>query len=263
MRLRFAIFIGTAFLCGGCTTVPTVMGFSGRDSVPLNTREQVHDALGTPISTRIAGDIQYEEFQVRNGCDQIILGYRVPAFQPLEEFHIWGKGELRLISVKDYSCIPTCGKNLIVVAAIENVLYFRLFDDSGNMVVDIDERKLRAKTGPIAELKKQLENLWPPHKLAEEEKDRVISAVASILGRIPLGSFEIGVANVKYYGPMMNSINLPSETNVNRQRVFRGQILCFEYDKSGKVANVYLDGELVLSATKNSDTAAISANPQR
>jgi hypothetical protein len=257
MRLSCAIFIGAALLSGGCTTVPTVVGISGLDSVPLNTRQQIHDALGEPISAGMNGDTTFEEFQVKNGCNQNILGYRVPAFQPLEEFHIVGSGELRLIAVKDYSCIPTHGKNLIVVASIEDVLHFRIFDQAGNMVVDTDEKKLSAKAGRIAELKNRLENLWAPHKLTDEERNQIITAVTSIVGHIPLGSFEIGVAKVKYYGLLLNAISLPTptENDLGKQRVFRGQILRFDYDKTETVTKVCVDGEFVLTPIKNPLTA--------
>ena len=90
---------------------------------------------------------------------------------------------LRLMSpVSGVRDIPTEGKNLVVVAALENVLYFRIFDGDGKIVVDTDETKLAAQSGAIAYLKKQLEDLWPPHELTEGEKDRVINSVTSIVG---------------------------------------------------------------------------------
>lgn len=251
MRLRCAWLAAIAMLSCGCTTVPTVMGISGRDSILLNTRDDVRDALGTPVASGAGSDTTYEDFQVKNGCDQIVWGFRVPAFQPLEEFHIWGQGEVQLLKVKDYSCIPAKGRNAIVVCLIENRLYFRLFDEYGNMVVDTDETKLRAKASQIAELRKHLDTMLPPHKLTEEEKDWMTSSVASIVGKIPLGSFEIGVASVCYCGPIFKVMNLPTEDNPSRQRIFRGQVLRFEYDKLGNVANVYLDGEFLLSPRKN------------
>ena len=97
-----------------------------------------------------------------------------------------GQGyDLRLMSsVNDVSGIPTEGKSLIIVAAVKNVLHFRIFDRDGQMVVDTDETKLTKQAGPIEDLRKQLESLWPPHGLTESEKDRVIAAVTSIL-RVP------------------------------------------------------------------------------
>ncbi|HMB04541.1 MAG TPA: hypothetical protein VKP69_12480 [Isosphaeraceae bacterium] len=41
-------------------------------------------------------------------------------------------------SLKDVSGIPTEGKDLIIVTAVNNVLHFRIFDGDGKLVVDSD-----------------------------------------------------------------------------------------------------------------------------
>ena len=94
--------------------------------------------------------------------------------------------DLRLMSsLNDVSSIPTDGKNLIIVAAVNNVLHFRIFDDDGKVVVDTDEKMLTEQARQIEDLRKQLESLWPPHELTWSDKDRVVTAVASIVGYIP------------------------------------------------------------------------------
>jgi len=91
---------------------------------------------------------------------------------------------LRLMSIKkDTNAIPIEGKNLIVVANVEGVLQFRIFDQFRKTIVDADEAKFPAKALEIAALKKQLMNLWPPAKLTEDETERVIFAAASIVGQ--------------------------------------------------------------------------------
>ena len=91
--------------------------------------------------------------------------------------------DLRLMSsVSDASSIPTSGTNLVIVADVKGVLHFRSFDADGKVVVDTDETSLTTQAGPIADLKRQLESLWPPHELTRSEKDRVIAAVTSIVG---------------------------------------------------------------------------------
>src|SRR5262249_18173062 len=90
-------------------------------------------------------------------------------------------------SVNGVSGIPTAGKNLIVVAAVGNVLHFRMFGGDGRAVVDTDEKKLAQQARQIEELRKQLGSLWPPHELNEREKVRVINAVTSIVGHPPPG----------------------------------------------------------------------------
>jgi hypothetical protein len=253
MRRSRALLVGFALLASGCSSVPTVMGISGIDQVPLGTREHIHEAFGTPIAVGTVDGARFEEFQIRYGCDAVVWGYRVPAFQPLEEFHIRGWGDLRVIAVQDVSGIPTKGKNLIVVANINNVLHFRLFDEDGNTVVDTDEAKLPTQVGPIADLKKQLQNLWPDHLLTQEENCQIITSVASIVGHIPPGSFELGVATVKTFGLMQVVIVPSAEADPSRHRVLRGQTLRFDYDKSGNVTKVYLNGNYLLAPADRPD----------
>ena len=81
--------------------------------------------------------------------------------------------KLRLMSsLNDVSGIPTEGKNLIIVAAVNSVLHFRIFDGDGKVIVDTDERKLTEQAGEIEDLRKQLESCGPPTRLTSSEEDR-------------------------------------------------------------------------------------------
>jgi preprotein translocase subunit YajC len=94
--------------------------------------------------------------------------------------------DLRMIrSLSDVTDIPTARKSLIIVAAVDHVLYFRIFDGDGRVVVDIDEQRLMERTLQVGSLKKRLESLWPPHELTQREKDEVITAVGSIVDWTP------------------------------------------------------------------------------
>src|SRR5574339_487818 len=89
--------------------------------------------------------------------------------------------DLRLLySVDDVGSIPKAGQSLIIVAAVNDALHFRIFDGAGKVVVDTDERRLTEQARQIKDLRKQLESLWPPHELTTSDKDRVITAVTSI-----------------------------------------------------------------------------------
>jgi hypothetical protein len=91
--------------------------------------------------------------------------------------------DLRLMpSVNDVRGISTEGASLIIVAAVKNVLYFRIFDRDGKMVVDTDETTLATQAGPMEDLLTQLERLWTPHELTKSEKGWVIAAVTTIGG---------------------------------------------------------------------------------
>jgi hypothetical protein len=89
---------------------------------------------------------------------------------------------LLMSSVRHVSEIPRVGKDLKIVAAVDDVLHIRLFKGDGTMVVDTDEKKLTNQAGQIADLKKRLQGLLPPHKLTPSEKRGVITAVNAIVG---------------------------------------------------------------------------------
>ncbi len=90
---------------------------------------------------------------------------------------------LLMSSVEDVSGIPAEGKKLVIVAAVENRLRFRIFDDQGRVVVDTDDTALKERAREIEDFRKQLERLWPPHELTGSEKERVVTTVTSIVGR--------------------------------------------------------------------------------
>jgi hypothetical protein len=98
--------------------------------------------------------------------------------------------DLRLISsLSDVSGIPTEGNSLVVVAAVGEMLHFRIFDGDGKKVADTDEKGLTGRTRQIENLMRQLQGLWPPHELTRGEKDQVNSAVTSIVGTQVIRSF--------------------------------------------------------------------------
>ena len=91
--------------------------------------------------------------------------------------------DLRLMpSLNDVSGIPTEGMSLTIVAVVNSVFHFRVFNADGNVVVDTDEKTLSDQARKIADLRQQLERLWPPHELSGREKLRVIDAVTSVIG---------------------------------------------------------------------------------
>lgn len=264
MRLGYGLLVALAGISGGCTTAPTVVAFNGHDPIPLGTRDQVHDAFGLPIAVGTVDGNRFEEFQVQEGHDAVAWRNTASDFQPLEEFHIQGLGELGLIVVKDIGDIPAKGKNLVVMAQIEDVLHFRLFDENGIIVVDTDETKLPTRAGLIADLRKQVGNLWADHVITGEEHYQIITTVAEILSQIPPGSFELGMGKIRRLGSAFYLLTYSPEDNLGRQRVLRDQTLRFEYDQAGKVTKVYLNGEFLLSpTTKPGSTTTVSQENDR
>ena len=90
-------------------------------------------------------------------------------------------------ALEDVAEIPSAGNDLNIVASVNGVLHFRVFDRQGKLVVDADEKKLSGQAGEIERLKGQLESLWAPHELSGREKSRLIKAVAEIHDLAPLG----------------------------------------------------------------------------
>src|SRR5262249_46373196 len=91
--------------------------------------------------------------------------------------------QLRLMPpMNDPGGLPPEGRGLIAAALVGRALQVRIFDKDGQRIADTDESQLSEQAGPIDDLKKQLEGLWPPHALTESEKARVIESVVSITG---------------------------------------------------------------------------------
>ena len=82
----------------------------------------------------------------------------------------------------------TCRRStdLIIVADVRNVIHFQIFDADGKRVVNTDaEPDFLDKAPQIAKLKSLLSNLWVVPRLSQSDKDRVITAVRSIVGHTP------------------------------------------------------------------------------
>ncbi len=89
-------------------------------------------------------------------------------------------------AVPDTKSIPSdAGPNCVVVANVNGVLYLRIFDSSGTMIVDTDETKQPRAGRQIRDLKKQLAALDPEKKQAASDEEQVISTVESIVGFTP------------------------------------------------------------------------------
>ncbi len=93
--------------------------------------------------------------------------------------------DVRLIpAAKDVRDIPTGLKGLIIVATVDNVLHFRIFDRDGKLVVETNEKSLPEQARQIDELRKQLE-FWR-HRPETIDNGSVICAVTSIVDQAQL-----------------------------------------------------------------------------
>ncbi len=109
--------------------------------------------------------------------------------------------DLKLISsVSDVTDIPKAGKSLVIVAAVKNVLHFRIFDFTGRVIADTDETKLGRQAQQIENLRKQLDSLWLSHELTKSEKERVVATVTSIIGDIPVDTPMVNTLELRWSG---------------------------------------------------------------
>jgi sodium/pantothenate symporter len=104
--------------------------------------------------------------------------------------YTWALGgttyDLRLMpDVKDSRDTSVSGQRLVIISDIDEMLRVRVLDGEGKLVVDEDETTLTERASKLEELRAQLRGLWPPHELTRSEKDRIIAATATIVGRIP------------------------------------------------------------------------------
>jgi RND family efflux transporter MFP subunit len=90
--------------------------------------------------------------------------------------------DLRLLPpLDDVRHLPTTGNGLIVAAMVKDVLHFRVFNSSGGSV-DLDEKRLSDQSQQVDGLRKQFQNLWPPHEMTSSERDTSIASVMAIVG---------------------------------------------------------------------------------
>ncbi len=108
--------------------------------------------------------------------------------------------DLQLVSWGDGSGVPRSGYNLVIFGAdTMNRLHIRIFDADGDRITDADETTLPAsKAGPISALKRQLQELSPPHGMTTQERQQILRAAASIADRelaMEYGSRLVGVSS--------------------------------------------------------------------
>ena len=91
--------------------------------------------------------------------------------------------DLQLLSRAKAECdMPRKGECLVILANVNNAIFFRVFNHDGNMMIDVDETELSEKKRQIIELKELLFRLWKVSPLPKKDKHDVITAINAILG---------------------------------------------------------------------------------
>src|SRR5262249_55448578 len=139
-------------------------------AVQVGTPEELYERPVSPAVAEFLGEINLFCGTVEQEPDCPVLAL------PTEY-------DLRMIfPLNDVGGIPSEGKNCVIVADVNNVLHFRIFDSGGKIVVDTDESQIPAQKSTINELRKQLQKLRLPHELSACEKRQIITEITSIVG---------------------------------------------------------------------------------
>ena len=89
----------------------------------------------------------------------------LPGVPPEDEFDV-----RLMLSESDTNWIPKQGKKLIIIASVNKLLHFRVFDSNGNQVVDKTEDALKNQAQRIEDLKSLLEPSRASRKLTPIRK---------------------------------------------------------------------------------------------
>jgi hypothetical protein len=173
VRLKVAAAVVLAIAVAGAAVGAGVRGGAGvRDPASDQDAGRASTVALDAASNRTAG---------HRPADEIVQEIEAALVAAAELGQI-NEVELRLMpKVNDLSALPPAGKNLIIVADLNPVLYLRLFDVHGKMVLDSDVKRF---TNTWAEYLRQLvPRLWPPHELTETDRISVIHAARSLAGQ--------------------------------------------------------------------------------
>ena len=109
-----------------------------------------------------------EDFQCRDWptlADEFVEYCAVP--------DVDGECDLQLsLLMTDVNGIPTAGKSQIIVAVVDHVLHFRIFNGDGKVVVDTNEKRLTEQAPKIEVFRKLLESLWLSQSLPGARRTR-------------------------------------------------------------------------------------------
>jgi multidrug efflux pump subunit AcrA (membrane-fusion protein) len=135
--------------------------------------------------------------------------------------------DLQLLrSAKGVADLPKAGRDLIVLAPVQGVLHFRIFDSDGKRVVDTDEGRLSDQARQVGSLKSLLRGMWDESRLSPLDKDRVVAALASIFGdaRVPVGTKATVLVRAFRDEPIPGSVTRTSWALNIKSRTLRAEI---------------------------------------
>ena len=98
------------------------------------------------------------------------------------------------------SDVPATGESQVIVAKIDDLLHFRIFDGQGKLVRSSNEGELGVQGEHLAIVKARLNGLWDKKNLTKAEQLAVVTAVASLLDYTNVRSVEFGNSGIDPWG---------------------------------------------------------------
>ncbi|WP_422927143.1 hypothetical protein [Singulisphaera sp. PoT] len=99
---------------------------------------------------------------------------RLAAVPAISEAEVSKYDVMILAEARDMRDLPRKGKNLVVVAAIENVFFFKLFNGEGKVLTTW----MQVLPVPLDGF---FRDLWPPRELTRVEKNQIVGAFSGLL----------------------------------------------------------------------------------
>jgi hypothetical protein len=130
------------------------------------------------------------------------------------------QNELQVLFTGDLNQLPAKGENLVIVAKVNDVFHFRIFDPDGNVIADTDETELIAKLkaqpsdpNQCAAIETLLTDVRalkpPPNLLTQAASNKVMADVSSVFGSVPDG-YQYAPQVSTYIGDLTEMSAMPS-----------------------------------------------------
>ena len=196
---------------------------------PRRTRDQ-----GVGRAPAVASKIDAKPSAGRRPADEIV-GEIEATLKAAAELSHGEFGHLRLMpAVKDVGGIPTAGKDLVIVADVDHVLHFRIFDRAGKMVADTDETKPTEQRTWVEFLRQLVPKWWPPHELTRSQKQEIITAVKSIDGHPPMEELRRAHGRIAELVGVLRAM-YPDDPRVAHYLPVRWESLTYSSDKKDMI----------------------------
>jgi tetratricopeptide (TPR) repeat protein len=154
----------------------------GEENRAMYTYKSAANLGGAAIGPRRAMARLYLASNPNRAIEELEIAYAASKSSgQLKIFTADGCSCVLLPDLKEVSQIPSKGQNQFILADVNHVLHFRLFDLEGRAIVDTDEKRLKEKAGQIGDLRDLIQKLRPPHKISQAENEHANAMATSIV----------------------------------------------------------------------------------